>query len=293
MPTAHRIDPLKRANLSLAGLSTGDAFGEALMSAYVDPQEALEIPPGPWRWTDDTNMGLSIVEVLTRHGGIDQDALAHSFIKRFMEQPHRGYGRGAYHLLRAMANGRDWREATPIVFPGGSKGNGAAMRAGPIGGYFGADPPRAAAQARASAEVTHAHPEGQAGAMAVAAAAAIASRSPVPSARDFLTEVLGHVPQGATAEGIARSLDFAPEELDRAAQVLGTGLDITAPDTVPYCLWCAAHHLGDYEAALWFTVSSIGDRDTTCAIVGSIVALSSGGVPPLWLERRESLPPGF
>jgi len=201
MPTAHRIDPLQRANLSLAGLSTGDAFGEALMSAYVDPHEALEIPPGPWQWTDDTNMGLSIVEVLTRHGGIDQDALAHSFIKRFMEQPHRGYGRGAYHLLRAMANGRDWREAAPIVFPGGSKGNGAAMRAGPIGGYFGADPPRAAAQARASAEVTHAHPEGQAGAMAVAAAAAIASCSPVPSARDFLTEVLGTYPKGPRPKG--------------------------------------------------------------------------------------------
>lgn len=288
-----QVDALRRAKLSLAGLSTGDGFGEALMLAYIDPKEPLEIPPGPWRWTDDTNMGLSIVEVLTRHGTIDQDVLVSSFAKRFMEQPHRGYGRGAYHLLRAIANGRNWREVTPILFPGGSKGNGAAMRAGPIGGYFGADPARAAVQARASAEVTHAHPEGQAGAMAVAAAAAIASRSPVPSAHDFLTEVLVHVPEGATAEGITRALDFAPDEFDRAAEVLGTGLDITAPDTVPYCLWCAAHHLDNYEAALWFTVSSFGDRDTTCAIVGSIVALSSGGVPPLWLDRRESLPPGF
>jgi ADP-ribosylglycohydrolase len=45
----------------------------------------------------------------------------------------------------------------------------------------------------------------------------------------------------------------------------------------------------DYEAALWRTVSGLGDRDTTCAIVGGIVALSAGGVPPAWLAARERL----
>jgi ADP-ribosylglycohydrolase len=35
----------------------------------------------------------------------------------------------------------------------------------------------------------------------------------------------------------------------------------------------------------------LGDRDTTCAIVGGIVALSAGreSIPPAWLAARESL----
>ncbi|HEX9595880.1 MAG TPA: ADP-ribosylglycohydrolase family protein, partial [Anaerolineales bacterium] len=64
-------------------------------------------------------------------------------------------------------------------------------------------------------------------------------------------------------------------------------------DTVPFCLWSAAHNLDNYEEALWQTVAGLGDRDTTCAIVGGIVALSSGNVPLAWVRRREALPPGY
>lgn len=60
---------------------------------------------------------------------------------------------------------------------------------------------------------------------------------------------------------------------------------------MPFCVWCAARHLDDYEAALWSTVSGYGDRDTTCAIVGGIVALSAGreSIPSSWLAAREPL----
>lgn len=65
---------------------------------------------------------------------------------------------------------------------------------------------------------------------------------------------------------------------------------LTSQDTVPFCLWCAAHHLENYEAALWTTVTPQGDRDTNCAIVGGIVSLSARRVPAEWLARREPLP---
>ena len=73
--------------------------------------------------------------------------------------------------------------------------------------------------------------------------------------------------------------------------VLGTGSKVTAADTVPFSLWCAARHLGDYEEALWTTVSGLGDRDTTCAIVGGIVALSCDPtvIPAAWFAAREPL----
>jgi hypothetical protein len=34
------------------------------------------LPPPPWRWMDDTNMALSVVEVLIQHGGVEPDSLA-------------------------------------------------------------------------------------------------------------------------------------------------------------------------------------------------------------------------
>ena len=77
-----------------------------------------------------------------------------------------------------------------------------------------------------------------------------------------------------------------------AAQRLGNGSGVTAPDTVPFCLWAVAQYPNDFEEALWATVSALGDRDTTCAIVGGILACRVGreGFPATWLERRESLP---
>ena len=79
------------------------------------------------------------------------------------------------------------------------------------------------------------------------------------------------------------------EPVEVAMWVLGTGSKVTAADTVPFSLWCAARHLGDYEEALWTTVSGLGDRDTTCAIVGGIVALSCdpSAIPAAWLAARE------
>jgi ADP-ribosylglycohydrolase len=284
---------LDDALLSLEGLSVGDSFGELFFSLPPMLSALHELPEGPWRWTDDTHMALSIVEVLKKYGRIEQDALANAFAERFMQQPNRGYAGGAKKLLSRIATGDDWRTAAIMLFGGGSYGNGAAMRAAPIGGFFGGDPARAAAEARLSAVVTHAHPEGQAGAMAVAAAAAIACGPDRPAGRNFLREILAFVPAGPTRERIEAAFPIPAENLPEAARKLGTGANVSAQDTVPFCLWSAAHHLDNFAEAMWWTVRGLGDRDTTCAIVGGIVALSARSVPPEWVRRREPLPEGF
>lgn len=283
-------DNLARARLSLDGLSVGDAFGELFFRRSPFTTSADDLPPGPWPWTDDTHMALSIVDVLQTFGYIDQDALARAFVHRYSEDPYRGYAVGAMTLLEQIDAGADWRSAAEALFDGGSYGNGAAMRAAPIGGFFGGDPARAAAAARQSAVITHAHPEGQAGAMAVAAAAAIAAGGSPPVGRDFLSLVSQFVPEGLTHQGIRRAMDIPGDHRSDATAQLGTGLKVSAQDTVPFCLWSAAHHLDDYEVALWWTAQGMGDVDTTCAIVGGIVALSVGTVPVEWLSRREPLP---
>ncbi len=291
------LSAYERALLSLDGLSIGDAFGEN----FFHPQnlsliKSRTLPEGMWLWTDDTHMAISIVEVLRDFGTINQDELCKRFARRYMDEPHRGYGSRAHQLLRQVAQGHDWRELSPTIFNGGSFGNGAAMRAAPIGGYFKDDIKRAAEEARKSSVVTHYHEEGQVGAMAVASAASLAaSESLVPneqrlSREDFLASVLSYLPESEVKSRIEKAVEIPDEKFQEAVKELGTGMEISAQDTVPFCLWSAANHLYDFEEALWMTVSGLGDRDTTCAIVGGIVSLSAGSVPDDWLKRREGLP---
>jgi ADP-ribosylglycohydrolase len=286
---------MTRALGSLEGLSVGDAFGEQLLaepaSAVVRLQQRV-VPPGPWAYTDDTVMAMSVVETLQHHGRIDQDSLAQRFGRKFRADPWRGYGSMAQTILMEISRGRDWRQVSRVAFGGaGSMGNGGAMRAGPIGAYFAGDLDAAATAARLAAEVTHAHLEGQAGAMAVAAAAAWVAAAP-SEADGLFDAVLSVLPRSETRDVVEKAavLGTAVDVLDAVA-VLGNGIRVVAQDTVPFALWCARHHLDDYERALWTAVSHFGDCDTLCAIVGSIVALHPGdpGIPEEWRRRREPL----
>jgi ADP-ribosylglycohydrolase len=162
------VASIENALLSLDGLSVGDAigaaFGEGVTSEAVAAQISERIlPAAPWQWTDDTHMAISIIEILADFEEIDQDALAELFAERFTEDPYRGYAAGAARLLTQIMEGGDWRELSPRLFDSGSYGNGGAMRAAPIGGYFSGQPKVAAKEARKSAIITHAHSEGQAG----------------------------------------------------------------------------------------------------------------------------------
>lgn len=169
------------------------------------------------------------------------------------------------------------------------------MRVAPIGAFFADDLDLVVSQARSSAEVTHTHPEASAGAIAVAVAAAWAARlqGSTPSRKEFLNLVLPYVPESEVSSKIRRAYELSERTpVQSAATMLGNGIHISAQDTVPFALWCAAQHLDNYEEALWLTVSGLGDRDTTCAITGGIVAISTGveGIPTAWLQAREPLP---
>jgi ADP-ribosylglycohydrolase len=298
LPTDHSQRML-RALLSFDGLSVGDGFGECFFTRPEVIERRLEHrdpPPPPWIVTDDTLMALSIVRCLKRYGHIQQDALAAGFAREYARDPSRGYGGTAHGILRSIGEGISWRTAAGRAFEGqGSCGNGGAMRSAPIGAYFADDYQRVIAEAKASAQVTHAHPDGQTGAIAAALATAWMVREHKVGAKpdhSMIEFVLENLPQTDTYYRLKKALEVPLESSPRsAALLLGNGSGVISSDTVPFCLWSVARHPTSYTDALWATVSGLGDRDTTCAIVGGIVALSAGreSIPPEWLKAREPI----
>ncbi|GAB3147274.1 ADP-ribosylglycohydrolase family protein [Microbispora hainanensis] len=84
-------DPLTRATASLYGLALGDALGsQFFVPANREALAARTLPPGPWQWTDDTEMACSLYRLLAGRGMVDQDALAASFAAH--HDFDRGYG---------------------------------------------------------------------------------------------------------------------------------------------------------------------------------------------------------
>jgi ADP-ribosylglycohydrolase len=240
-------------------------------------------------------MALAILEVLARHQRIDQDDLAETLARRYARDDRRGYGGMAHRILMEIGADRPWQKVSSEVFDGGgSLGNGGAMRVAPLGAYFADDLPMLIEQAAMSAQVTHWHPQGQAGAIAVAVAAAYAwnHRGEPDAGGDMLRHVVEHTPAGDVHEGLERAVKFPFTAVaESAAYVLGNGSRVTAPDTVPFAIWCAARHWMSYVDAMWTTVAVGGDIDTNCAIVGGIVALAAGrdSIPSVWLAARETL----
>ena len=290
-----------RALLSLEGLSVGDALGERF---FVQGSRApsmiarRELPPPGWDYTYDTRMALSIVAILHEWGDIDQDALASHFAKLYVEEPRRGYGLSVRDLLQSLHAGASWREAASALFGGrGSFGNGAAMRIAPLGAYFADDLDRVVVEAKRTAIITHTHPEAIAGAIAVALATAHAFRSredsPAPDWRTFIDGVLLHVPASEVHDNLQKARDLSDDlTIEEVCAHIGNGSQISAQDTVPFVLWCAAHHLHDFEEAIWTTLGGFGDIDTNAAMVGGIVAPAVGWerIPTLWRTAREPLP---
>ena len=299
---------------SLEGLSVGDAFGQQFFMTWdmtIRLMESGEFGGPPfdfqdefiareligkrnlkyaepkWKWTDDTAMALEIAANLREFGEINPDDLARGFSRRYLAQPNRVYGAAMHDLLPQLATGDYQVEAAQLFDGMGSWGNGAAMRAAPVGAFFADDPTAATSNAQLSARVTHSHPEAIAGAVAVALAACFAARGEI----DLLSLVIPRLPASEvkTRCQIAQQMTDA-SSIEVAAKV-GSGDGIAAHDTVPFCLWCATQFIDSFEEAMWHTVAGLGDRDTTCAIVGGIVGARVGieGIPADWRERRESL----
>lgn len=140
---AESADLADRCRGSLVWGATGDALGRPTEAKSWDLIRRLWSPDGvtefqPWHgwqsgpigtWTDDTQLTIEVAKtILESDGHVDPRLLSE---KRRAWLPHgRGKGRATTSAILAMDAGAPWWEAGPSV---ASAGNGAAMRAAPVG----------------------------------------------------------------------------------------------------------------------------------------------------------------
>ncbi|EKD81589.1 MAG: hypothetical protein ACD_39C01736G0001, partial [uncultured bacterium] len=121
----------------ILGLATGDALGAPFEGGIIERMVWRLIGKtraGSLRWTDDTQMTLDLAESLLDNSSLKQDDLALRFARSYRWS--RGYGPSTARLLKYIRRGDDWRTAARKIYPDGSFGNGAAMRAPVLALFF-------------------------------------------------------------------------------------------------------------------------------------------------------------
>jgi ADP-ribosyl-[dinitrogen reductase] hydrolase len=161
----------------LLGIAIGDAFGAAYeflaggrrviaenldMTCYSkNPSDYFKHTAG--RYTDDTQMSIGICELLLSGKKFNLENLADSFVSCYKRDPAVGYSK-RFDFLATISTGKELIERIDAK----SEGNGAAMRAIPIGLL--ADPERVFEYSLINARLTHDTPIGLASSVSVALA---------------------------------------------------------------------------------------------------------------------------
>ena len=287
---------LDRFRGCLLGHALGDALGapfeglssETIHKSFGPASRVFTHPPvDQFIYTDDTEMSISVAECLIEHGIIDSEDLARRFRKNFT--PTRGYGPGMRKIAEAMNLRQDWKHVVATIFPGGSLGNGAAMRVASVGLLFHRDLDRVAEEAMASASITHLHPIGIDGAIVFATAVALILRLEGPfDRRAFFAELAAR----ATTEEFQWQLTTASKM--EAGDSLTFGNSLEAHRSVTSALLCFAAWPDSYERAVSRAIGMGNDTDTLAAMAGALSGahLGHAALPANLLAQMEEGPRG-
>jgi poly(ADP-ribose) glycohydrolase ARH3 len=262
----------------LLGLAVGDGLGAPyeglpaidIFRQFGPPDVVAANPSGETLYyTDDTEMMIGVAEALAEHGRIEPAALAQVLAANY--HPDRGYGKGARQILETVLAGGDWRAVAETVFPGGSLGNGAAMRVAPVGLFFCDSPDLVWEQARLSALPTHRHPVGIEAAQVMALAVATAVRSEAIDRREFLRSLL----ERAETEEIRWALKTAMR-LRRGDSIAVLGHTLEAHRSVVTAIAAFAASPADYTFAVGRVIGLGDDTDTLAAMTGALCGAFGG-----------------
>ncbi|MCZ6916106.1 MAG: ADP-ribosylglycohydrolase family protein [Gemmatimonadetes bacterium] len=288
----------------LLGTAVGDALG--LPAEGISRRRARRMFPGRPRHrflfangmiSDDTEHTLFVAQSLLAHPTSSTDfarRLAWCLRWWLLSLPA-GVGFGT---LRSIL--RLWVGAHPSRSGVRSAGNGPAMRAAPLGGFFPDSALKRNDFVDASTRITHTDPRAIVGARAVAAVAAWAVREelagrPTPEA---LTETLRSVgdgePEWEDLLGVLAESAGSEESVQQFADRLGLqrGVSGYVYHTVGVALYAWFRHFGDYERTIDAVLDCGGDADTTGAIAGALAGavVGEGGIPEDWVAGMRDWP---
>ena len=275
----------------LLGLAVGDALGanfegqsaESIRSRFPTVHHLIQNPPAGELWyTDDTQMAIGVAETLVACGCIDERQICQRFAANYV--PGRGYGRGARVILEAMLEGDDYKWLAKNHFPGGSFGNGAAMRVAPVGLMFHHDTGRVWEEARLSALPTHTHPLGIEGAQLLALAVGLAVNSTEFDCEGFFNALGARCSSVEYAGPLRRAL-----HLNNPADVALFGNGIEAASSVVTAIAAFSLTPNSYEQTIGTAILLGGDTDTIAAMAGAISGAFLGwqSIPRHLLEQLE------
>jgi poly(ADP-ribose) glycohydrolase ARH3 len=280
---------------SLLGLAIGDALGglfeaqsaDVIRARFPTVEKLVAYPQEEIWYTDDTQMAIGVGEALVERGEVVEEPLCRAFVANYA--PSRGYGRGARAVLDAMEDGLDYREVAEQHFPGGSYGNGAAMRVAPVGLVFRDDHRRLWEQARLSALPTHRHPLGIEGAQLLALAVALCSGMERFDRPGFFAALLA-----ACTSAEYRGKLEAASRVQTPDDLAGLGNRIEALHSAPTAIASFALTPESFEATVGNVILLGGDTDTLAAMAGALSGayLGTGRLPRNLVGLLESSPKG-
>ena len=282
---------------AILGCAVGDALGAPFEGAMPDPKRFAsmaeiryrEIPGYPvGQYTDDTQLTLAIVKAICRCGDVDGAAIAEEFVRLWATGEIVGAGASCSDAVHNMVHlGMNWRDAGTAP---GRAGNGAAMRAAPIGLWDYAYPDLIGRDAEVSGIITHRDPRAVAGAIAVAKAVALCVNSDEIEPVAFLASVSESVREtsGLFADCIDELggwLEMEPSEAlppiyASGEPDMGEGKPgwVTAYviPTVLCALYCFLRTPRDFVEIVTGSICAGGDADTVAAIAGAIGGAYNG-----------------
>ncbi len=261
---------------SMLGLALGDAMGAKYEGGPLGQAAwwVLGIGKGDLlRWSDDTQMAMGLAISLIEKRGVDPDHLAKTWAER--ADYKRGYGSGALAVLNRIARGEDWRVANTAVFPEGSFGNGAAMRAAPLGLFYHKDLAALRSQTELASSITHAHPLGMEGGVLIARATALALDVAFEPAR-FLETLRDFVKLPEYSSRLKKAIEWLVEAPSLPEIRKQLGASIKAHESAVTAVYAFCRFPADFKGMMEFIIQLGGDTDTIGAMAGGIFGARNG-----------------
>ncbi|HTS52360.1 MAG TPA: ADP-ribosylglycohydrolase family protein [Burkholderiales bacterium] len=228
----------------MIGAIAGDIVGSVYEGSGLKSKRFALLGPGS-RFTDDSVLTVAVARAIMEN--LDYRTAVLELGRKY---PDAGYS----------PQFRAWLSA-PAPQPYQSFGNGAAMRASPVGFAFDTEE-AVLREAGKTAEISHDHPKGIMGAQATALAVFLARTG--ASKQSIRTELAGRFKYD-----LQRSVD----QIRPAYR-----FDLSCEGTVPQAVTCFLD-AQSYEDALRNAVSLGGDSDTLACIAGAIAHAFYGEVP--------------